>query len=163
MAPTAFCSSWADALHMIHGRPPLAATSFVERLEGEDDVAGCMSELRIAADGLDRQGSIMGRPAVGELDHHQQPSLSRATGHTAGSSIGIGYSTSSHFFVTIWTTMKPQCVVIRPKNQPLTSHHFLKRGGILDLPTASCGSVGSGHARRAKLPCVRPRGSTFGS
>ena len=62
MAPAAFWSSWADALHMIHERHPQLAANTVERLDGEHDVDGCLADLRSAADGLDRQGFV-GRPS----------------------------------------------------------------------------------------------------
>ena len=45
----------------------------------------------------------------------------------------------------------------------LYSLHLRHSSVSVFLPTASCGSVGWGHARRAKLLGVRPRGSTFGS
>ena len=35
-------------------------------------------------------------------------------------------SSTAPTFLAIWTTMKPQCVVNRAKNQPLTSHQFCK-------------------------------------
>ena len=64
------------------------------------------------------------------------------------------------FLVTICKTMKLQCVVNQAKNQPLTSHQFFKRGGILELPTASCGSVGwvmrEGRSCLAFDPVARP-------
>ena len=57
--------------------------------------------------------------------------------------------------VTVWTTMN------REKSQLLTSHQFFKRGELLKLPPASCGSIGWSHARGARLPSARPRGSTL--
>ena len=65
------------------------------------------------------------------------------------------------FFLMVWTAMKHPCVVNRAKNRPLTSHHVCKRWELLDLPTASCGSVGWGLVRGARLLSARPRGSTF--
>ena len=72
MAPAAFWSSWADALHMIHERLPQLAADTVERLDGEHDVDGCLAELRNAADGLDRQG-IVGRPSWVDLQAGARP------------------------------------------------------------------------------------------
>ena len=40
---------------------------------------------------------------------------------------------------------------------------FLSGREVLDLPTASCGSVGGRHTRRAKLPSLRPVARPSGS
>ena len=58
--PSAVLVSWACALHMIHERLPQLATNTVERLDGEHNVGGCLTELHSVADGLDRQGGSTG-------------------------------------------------------------------------------------------------------
>ena len=61
MAPAAYWASWADALPMVHERLSGVAENAVIALEGDDELEGCLGELRVAAVGLDRQGFV-GRP-----------------------------------------------------------------------------------------------------
>ena len=58
MAPAACWASWADALPMVHERLPGVAENAVIALEGDDELEGCLGELRIVAVGLDRQGFV---------------------------------------------------------------------------------------------------------
>ena len=64
-------------------------------------------------------GSVRGRPRRGPL---YRPRLSKGDAVKKTRVMDKGA-----FLVTIWTTMKPQCVVNPAKNQPLTSHQFFKR------------------------------------
>ena len=70
----------------------------VERLDGEHDVGGCISELRVAAGGRPTRfcrAPITDRLAVGSLSTTSTPSLSRANGHMVGQ---FHASSASKFF-----------------------------------------------------------------
>ena len=70
--PAAYWASWADALPMVHERPPGVAQNAVTALEGDDELEGCLGELRVAAVALDRQGFV-GRPQWGALQMGARP------------------------------------------------------------------------------------------
>ena len=65
-------------LHIIHERLPQLASNTVERFDGEHDDGGCLTELRSAADGLDRQGFV-GRPSWVDLQAGIRPPPSTFT------------------------------------------------------------------------------------
>ena len=59
--PAAYWASWADALAMINQRLPYVAEGLVEALSSHHssgDEGGCVSEIRTAADLLDREGFV---------------------------------------------------------------------------------------------------------
>ena len=66
MAPAAYWASWADALHMIDQRLPVVAANVAHKLTVEEELGGCLEELRNAAAHLDRDGFI-GRPQWHDL------------------------------------------------------------------------------------------------
>ena len=72
MAAGAYWSSWADALATTTSDFLRVANRITDRLEGVAAARGCLTELREAADRLDRQGFV-GRPGWGELKLGARP------------------------------------------------------------------------------------------
>ena len=72
MAPAAFWASWADALPMISKRLPEVANRVTVELTEGQNLHGCVHELAVASEQLDRHGFV-DRPGWADLQRGARP------------------------------------------------------------------------------------------